>query len=132
MIFNSGSQPRCVKGTLMRREVIASARQLSSDLRNSENDYDLALASNARFLASLLDARRNAGLPAATGREAVECGFEALTHGAKARQMLVGMHEELAKLDLRELATGDLSECPEDWAIGRLSIVPPAGERDVA
>ena len=116
----------------MPREVIASARQLAGELRNSENDHDAALASSARLLASLLDARREAGLPARTGRKALERGFEALSYGVKAREMLLGMHEELASLDLRELATGDLSECPEDWAMGKLSVVPTDEARDAA
>ena len=116
----------------MRREIIASARQLAGELRTSENDYDLALANSARLVANMLDARRTAGLPARTGREAVERGFQALNYGAKAREELLGMHEELARLDMRELATGDLSECPEDWAMGRLSVVPSGEDRDAA
>lgn len=99
----------------MRHPLIASARRIAGELKASENDSDAALAGNARLVASLLDARREGGLPARTGRAALGRAVEAIAHAAKAREMLLDAHDELAQLDLRELAAGDLSECPEDW-----------------
>ncbi|MDP9413600.1 MAG: hypothetical protein M3Q08_05805 [Pseudomonadota bacterium] len=107
----------------MRNHIIAAARQIRGDVRTTENDYDVALANNARLIAALLDARVKAGLPARTGREAVEHAIEAITHAAKARQLMLQAHEELARLNLRELAVGDLTECPEDWGFGGLTVV---------
>lgn len=107
----------------MRHQLIASARRIAGELRTSENDCDAALANNARLVASLLDARRAAGLPARTGREALGRAVEAIAHAAKAREMLLDAHEELAQLDVRELAAGDLSECPEDWLAAPLGLV---------
>jgi len=108
----------------MRRELIASARQIAGELKASENDCDVALATNARLVATMLDARRAAGLPARTGRAALGRAVEAISHAAKARDMLLDAHQELARLDLRELAAGDMSECPEDWVrAARLTLV---------
>lgn len=42
------------------------------------------------------------------------------------------MHEELARLDLRELVVGDLTECPEKWAFSGLSVVASDSKRDAA
>lgn len=108
----------------MRHELLASARRIAGELRTSENDCDLALANNARLVATLLDARREAGLPAGTAREAVGRAVEAISYSAKARDMLLDAHRELAQLNLRELAAGDLSECPESWRLsGSLTVV---------
>lgn len=106
----------------MRHDLIASARRIRAELKASENDYDLALANNARLIATMLDARRERGLPASIGREALGRAVEAIAHAAKARESLLSAHDELAQLNLRELAMGDVLECPEDWA--RLSVVP--------
>ena len=108
----------------MHREIFATARQIAGDVRLSENDLDVVLAGNARLIARLLDARREAGLPARTGRAAVDRAIEAMSHAAEARTSLLEMHEELARLDLRELAVGDLTECPEHFSTGHLRAVP--------
>lgn len=108
----------------MANPLIASARRIAGELKASENGCDSALAGNARLVASLLDARRDAGLPARTGRKILGRAVEAIAHAAKAREMLLDAHDELAQLDLRELAAGDLSECPEDWvASAKLTVV---------
>lgn len=101
----------------MRHQIIASARRIAGELRTTEDECDSALANNARLVASIIDARRAAGLPAHTGRVALEKAVEAISHGAKARESLLDAHQELAGLNLRELATGDLSECPEGWGL---------------
>jgi hypothetical protein len=105
----------------MRSEILVTARRIAGELRSSENDCDLALATNARLVASLLDARRQAGLPAVTGREALERALEAVVCAGQARGKLLDAHAALAELNLRELATGDLSECPK--LTGGLSLV---------
>lgn len=99
----------------MRHQIIASARQIAGELKASENDCDTALAAKARLVATMLDARRDAGLPAQTCRKVLESVVEAVTFATRARGALLDAHGELAQLNLRELATGDLSECPEDW-----------------
>jgi hypothetical protein len=114
----------------MRQELIASARKIAGDLKTSENDSDAALATNARLVAALLDARVAAGLPARTGREALGRAVDAIAHAAKAREMLLEAHQELAQLDIRELAAGDLSECPNPWFSGELKAV--GGESEAA
>jgi hypothetical protein len=115
----------------MRQEIIATARRIAGEIKVSENECDTALATNARLVASLLDARRTAGLPGHTGRRALGHAVEAIAHAAKAREMLLEAHAELSQLELRELAAGDLSECPDDWfASAKLQVV--AGDRTAA
>jgi hypothetical protein len=114
------------KGEAVRHQIIASARRIAGELKTTENDCDTALANNARLVATLLDARRAAGLPALTGREAFGKAVEAIGHAARARDLLIDAHRELAALNLRELATGDLSECPDDWAFALPSAVANA------
>ena len=116
----------------MSRQIVSAARQIAGEVRSSEDGFDLALANNARLVASLLDARREAGLPASVGRGALNRALEAISHGAKARESLLDMHQELAELNLRELATGDLSQCPTEYGAAQLSVVPSADGRKVA
>ena len=111
----------------MRTEILAAARQIRGTVRTSEDGYDVALANNARLVAALLEARVNAGLPAKTGRDALENALEAITLGAKARERLLETHDQLAKLNLRELAVGDVFECPEEFGFGGLTVVGSAG-----
>lgn len=105
--------------------LIAAAREIRADVRSSEDGFDLALANSARLVARLLDARLEAGIPARIGRSALNRALEAVSYGAKARETLLDMHEELAQLNLRELATGDVGDCPE-LTEGHLSVVPSA------
>lgn len=107
----------------MRHDLITSARRIAGELKTSENDCDAALANHARLVATMLDARRAGGLPARTGREALGRLVDAVAHAAKAREMLLDAHHELAQLNIRELAAGDLSECPEKWVSGQLTVV---------
>jgi len=104
-------------------KLIATAREIRDEVRSSEEGFDIALANSARLVAKLLDARRETGVPAKVGRSAVNRALEAVALGAKARETLLDMHEELAHLNLRELATGDVGECPE---LG-LTVVPGNG-----
>lgn len=108
----------------MRHDILTAARQIAAQVKSSEDEHDLALAANARLFASLLDARRNAGLPAKTGRAALERLSEAISHSVKARELLLDTHAELAQLDLRELAVGDVFPCPQVGSLG-LHIVQP-------
>lgn len=107
----------------MRQKIMIAARQIASEVRASENSCDVALADNARLLAALLDARREAGVPAKTGQQALGRALDALNHVAKAREMLLESHAELARLNLRELAVGDMSECPELMPSGQMTLV---------
>ena len=109
----------------MRHQVIASARRIAGELQTTENDCDTAIANNARLVATMVDARLTAGLPAATARGAFGKALEAISYSAKARELLIDAHQELAQLNVRELATGDLSQCPEDW-IAPLGLVANA------
>ena len=103
--------------------LIAAAREIRNDVRSSEDSFDVALANSARLVAKLLDARLETGVPARIGRSALNRALEAVSYGARARETLLDMHEELAQLNLRELAAGDVLECP-DLTTGRLSVVP--------
>lgn len=96
----------------MRHQLLMDARQIAGVVRASEDNYDVALANNARLVAGILETRVKNRLPAKTAREAIERAIEAMSHGAKARQMLLASHAELAQINLRELAVGDDDDCP--------------------
>ena len=115
----------------MRHHILPAARQIRTEIRTSEDGFDLALANNARLVASLLDARRETGVPARVGRAALNHALEAMSLAAKARESLIQAHEELAILNLRELASGDVLECPEEWTKAQLRAVSDT-ERKVA
>ncbi|SMF61061.1 hypothetical protein [Allosphingosinicella indica] len=101
----------------MSNAIIASARRIAEEIKSTEGLSDAALAAKARLTAELLESRVAAGVPARTGRDAVGKLIEAIACSARARELVIDAHEGLAGLDLRELAAGDLSECPDSWKI---------------
>lgn len=107
----------------MSANFMTTARELASEVRASEQDLDRVLARKAHLVARLLESRCDHGIPALKARVAVEKAFEALAHGAQARGSLLDMHADLASLNVRELAVGDLSECPEPWGKAELTVV---------
>lgn len=110
----------------MSKPIIATARQVAAELRTQENAIDAAIAGQARLIGTLLDARLGAGVPATFGSEALERAFEAIDHGRALRGAVLSMHRELAQVNIREVAVGDVSECPELLAAPKLAAVPDA------
>ena len=111
----------------MSKAIIAAARQLREEIRSQEDHIDAALAGQARLIGALLDARRATSVSARTGENALERAFEAIEHGRELRKSVLEMHRELARMNLRELAIGDVSECPEDVSgFGSLTLVSSA------
>ena len=106
----------------MSREIIAKARQIRAEIRSQEDTLDAALAGQARLLGTLLEVRRAANVPARTGAVALDRAFDAITQGRAMRENMLAIHKELAQLDLRELAIGDVSECPDEPS-AQLSLV---------
>ena len=107
----------------MSKAIIAAARQLRDEIRSQEDNIDAALAGQARLVSALLEARRAANVSARTGESALERAFEAIEHGRELRKSVLAMHRELAQMNLREMAFGDVSECPPAEGYGGLSIV---------
>ncbi|HEY0114578.1 MAG TPA: hypothetical protein VGB54_02545 [Allosphingosinicella sp.] len=93
--------------------VIAAAREIAGEIRSVEDQMDRALAGKARLIATMLDKRLEAGLPARTGRNVLSHGLEAFSLARQAREEMLTMHEQLASLDLRELAVGDVLDSPK-------------------
>jgi hypothetical protein len=112
--------------------LIAAAREIRDDVRSSEDSFDAALANSARLVARLLDARLETGIPPRIGRSALNRALEAVSYGAKARETLLQMHDELSQLNLKELATGDLSDCPKEYFETGLKVVQPTSQRRAA
>ena len=106
----------------MSHTIIAAARQLQAEIRRQEDNLDLTIAGQARLLGALLDARRTANVPARVGTAALDKAFEAIGHGRMLRESMLAMHQELAALNLRELAVGDVSDCPTE-GFGGLTVV---------
>ncbi len=111
----------------MSKAIIATAREIAAEIRAQEDSVDAALAGQARLLGTLLEARRATKVPAKVGAVALDRAFEAITHGRMLRESMLAVHRELAGMNLRELAVGDVSECPEE-GFGGLSLV---GARDI-
>lgn len=97
----------------MSNVVISTARNLAAEIRAQEDNLDATLAGQARLVGALLDARRSAKVPASVGNVALDRAFEAITHGRELRKSMLAIHAELAQMDLREIAVGDVSDCPK-------------------
>ena len=107
----------------MSRTIIAAAREIRAEIRSQEDNIDATLAGQARLVGALLDARRAANVPARVGADVLDRAFEAIDHGRKLRESMLAMHKELAQMNLRELAAGDVSECPPDESFGVFTLV---------
>lgn len=113
----------------MSNSVIGAARTLAREVRTQEETLDLALAGQARLIGALLDARRTAGVSARFGTDAIDRAFDAIVHGRELRNAMLAVHAELAQMNVRELAIGDVSQCPEEGSLRPLSIVPAQDQR---
>lgn len=98
----------------MSKSIIAAARELKAEVRAQEDQLDIALAGQARLISSLLDARRAAGVSARFGGGILDRAFDAINHGRELRSSMLAMHSELARMNLREIAVGDVEECPDE------------------
>ena len=112
----------------MSKEIIAAARQLRDEIRSQEDNIDATLAGQARLVSALLEARRSANVSARTGESALERAFEAIEHGRELRKSVLAMHKELAQMNLRELAVGDVFECPPAAELPALHVVSSRSE----
>lgn len=107
----------------MSKSVIGAARTLAREVRAQEETLDEALAGQARLIGALLDARRTAGVSARFGTSAIDRAFDAIAHGRELRNAMLAVHQELAQINVRELAVGDVAECPEEGALAPLTLV---------
>ncbi len=107
----------------MSKPIIAAARDLAREVRAQEDTLDIALAGQARLIGTLLDARRSAGISARFGNGALDRAFDAMGHGRELRNSMLDVHAELARMNLRELAIGDVEECPVEPAGANLTLV---------
>jgi hypothetical protein len=112
----------CAEGGSVSQTIIADARLIRDELRKWEDQSDSALASNATVLASLLSARVANKLPAAVGRQPINLVLDAMAIGATAREKILETHALLGAMNLRELATGDFLDCPQEQ-FGQLRLV---------
>lgn len=106
----------------MRRDIFPVARHVANEIQQAEVQHDRDMAQSARLIATILDARCDAGVPASTGQTAIAKVFEALSLKQAARDSLIAAHADLAGLNLRELSVGDVFETP-DWPKGQLELV---------
>jgi hypothetical protein len=79
----------------MRRERLAIARDVASQLWEAERKNDQAMASTARLIAAALDARLEMRAGACIGQAAVEAMAAAIAQQASSRKMLIEAHEAL-------------------------------------
>lgn len=114
----------------MSKPIIAAARELAHEVRTQEDNLDIALAGQARLIGALLDARRSAGISARAGSSALDRAFDAINHGRELRNSMIAMHAELASMNLREMAVGDVEDCPP--VEGGMTLVVTAQDARVA
>lgn len=114
----------------MSKPIIAAARDLVHEVRTQEDNLDIALAGQARLIGALLDARRSAGVSARVGSGALDRAFDAINHGRELRNSMMAMHAELAGMNLRELAVGDVEDCPP--VEGGMTLVVTAQDARIA
>lgn len=107
----------------MSKPIIIAARQVAREVRAQEDNLDAALAGQARLLGTLLEARRNTGVSAGIGTGALDHAFDAMSHGRELRNAMLAMHRELAQMNLKEMAAGDVLPCPEERGLGELRVV---------
>jgi hypothetical protein len=77
------------------------AQRVANQLAATENAIDASMTETSALIASLMEARREMGLSAVFGDEAVQKVTEALAAVSAARKSVVEAHNELAELKLR-------------------------------
>jgi hypothetical protein len=104
--------------------LVRAARDIAAHLIPAEKLIDDSFSHTARFLASLPDTGRAAGLPGSIGHEAMMKVLASLNAMAHARGEMIAAHAEFTatrhELRLPETGFGSLEGCP---ASANLSIV---------
>jgi hypothetical protein len=106
---------------LKQRRLIAD--QVAASLFEAEAAIDAALAKTAHLAGVMPSLRRDAGLSALIGQDAVERASEAFAALALARRAIVETHKELSvaqqQMGLGSVMYGDLDKPPTGAADGR-------------
>jgi hypothetical protein len=77
------------------------AQKVANELFSTEEAIDNAIAQTSKLVGELMIARREMGLSAVVGGEAITKATEAMTALATARAAVVTAHNELAETKLR-------------------------------
>ena len=106
---------------LKQRRLIAD--QVASSLFEAEAAIDAALAKTAHLAGVMPGLRKDAGLSALIGQDAVERASEAFAALALARRAIVETHKELSvaqrQMGLGAVMYGDSGDKPPSLALGR-------------
>jgi hypothetical protein len=96
----------------MPNELILAARRVAGHIREAEEQTDRSIANKARMLADLIDARQLSGRRARFHGNIVDRTIEIITAEGELRRSTAQLHDDLAAINLRELAIGDVIDCP--------------------
>lgn len=106
----------------MSMKIKMASDRIAQDMSNTETTVDQALLSVADLMSSLVHARLETGVPAATGQAAILRLAKAQMALVDASSDVLRVHGELKKVS-REHAWGDEHECPPMAEKKHLSIV---------
>jgi hypothetical protein len=102
-----------------------AARSVASALVPAEDDLEVAIASAASLIGTIIDARREAAVAISVGQDALAQLGDTLQGLIRARGTIASAHAALARdrieLGLKAYGMGDVSDCPP--ASGSLTLV---------
>lgn len=106
----------------------SAAQAVAQELFPAETSVEDAIVRNAKLAIAVVEGRRAAKLPLATGQEALDLVAQANVRLCEARGFLAEAHRAFrdtqVEVGLRAFSFGDLQECPPSKA--ELKIVEPA------
>ena len=99
----------------MLKQRIAAVEAVKREFLAAETAQDDAAIAAVRTVAALLEARRSANVPLATGLREVQAAARAAALSLEARQVMIEAHPGLASLPAQVglgFMYGDVDECP--------------------
>ena len=104
-----------------------AAQAVAQELLPAERDIDAAIVRNAKLTIAVIEGRRNARLPFATGQEGLNFVASANALLVEARGLLAKAHcafrKTQSEIGLDAFCYGDVALCPPS---GQLQLVPVA------
>lgn len=100
----------------MLNQRLSAAKAVAAELFPAENDLESAILHHARLTIAVVEGRRSAKLPIATGQEGLRYIVRATERLVEARGEIANAHAALREtreeIGLRAVAFGDFWDCP--------------------
>lgn len=101
----------------MSKLVQSAAQEIQANLAQSENEIDLAIASSAKLLASMVSARVETSSPFGTGMVAIMRLAKSIDALAGARADMARVHADLLRVGQERADYATIDECPKGAAV---------------